>query len=214
MKIKYIEEGLVKKADTVDMGALLVYPEEEWRRRYRTMIRQDLRNNAKFCSLLFIIILVPIFAFTQFLGEILSLQDILWIIVASYFPFIFVLVIIIIKFRQRSQLPPEGLYEEGVFVGLTFVPYEEVQDVTENTVKNFLVGRIERWQLKLKPADRGRLELDYIEVDALIFGFAGLARLHELVWMARERDGPPKLVVYRGKGGVAKREYVPEAEDV
>lgn len=50
-------------------------------------------------------------------------------------------------------------------------------------------------------------------VDTVFLGPDGVYRLYRMMETIKNDERPPKLVVYRGKDGVAKREYIPQVVD-
>jgi hypothetical protein len=217
LKVNYIKDGLVETKDNIDeldMGGLLVYPENEWRKRYRSMYIRDTKNVMKLCVIIFLIVVIPIWGLTLIRG--IDPPMILFIAASSFgfIPLATVLLIFlpIILFHAKRH-PTEGLYEHGAFLERTFIPYDEVVDLEMTEIKNIIVGRLEKWKLMYKPAERGKLVMDHMLVDMKLLGFEGMALLYDKVKESKTSKDPPKLVVYRGKGGVGKREYVPQTDD-
>lgn len=214
MKIKYIEEGLVKKADTVDMGALLLYPREEWDRRFRNLMYRDSKIVIKISVLIIGLPLVILFLVTRWLDQPLNPMFFSGLLVLSILPLLTIVSALHYLLWSKDRSPVIGLYERGIMDNLFFVTYEEIEKFEENKLKSPFVKERTYLSLEFKPAERKWYQPKGTMVDTEFLGPEGVYYLHWAIKAAKEgQEGPPKLVVYRGRGGVAKREWVPEVED-
>ncbi|MCK5252975.1 MAG: hypothetical protein KAQ96_08490 [Thermoplasmata archaeon] len=215
MKQRYLKDDKIKKGTNVDLGSLMLFDEPEW--RARTIGAKRVFNASLFRSYLVVcILLLGIILITPIMAE--------FTIDAGYSIFILVLVALssllfapmfFAFYRNGRADPVAGLYTEGFLLfNRIFVPYDQVEGIDEKVSGNSILGQVA--MVYLVPKGKGKKSSLFLllGVPKTFLGNEGLDMLHRSIKGTQSGELPPKMVVYGGRGGVAKREYVPEVEDV
>ncbi len=215
MRFKTVEDGLVNWSDYHDTGRLLIHSRDDWDRRYTKVFYRDMKKILLLFGVPLYIVVIVITLFVWRLG-IPSVPA--FAIGSAVVTSILVGVILYASFHylwSRHKRPVRGLHERGIMTFGPFIPYEKIKKIEEIEARAVMIKRITYLTLIFGPPDRKLFQPFRTVVDSELLGHDGIAYLFSAVKAAKEgQEGRPAMVVYGGRGGVAKREYVPEVEDV
>lgn len=121
-----VRKGRLEKEPGIERGQMLVRPEEEWRRRRLDLIKRSRMKAIIHIAIIyvpvpifFVMILVELF---ENLGLVLIMVLGLWTILIIGTPYIVYREML----KDNVEEPAEGLYENGVQMLGTFIPYTEI----------------------------------------------------------------------------------------
>jgi hypothetical protein len=210
LKQQYLKDDKLEKGTDIPMGSLMLYEEGEWRARTLYARRVFMANIARGYFLTWFFLL-PFSVVMLFLND--------WLDPPQFWGFILLVLVITsavfgpiayVIHRNGKAEPVAGLYTQGLLLfNRIFVPYDQIESFEEKVAGNALFGRITLVHLLPKETGGKSKLLPLLAVPKGFLGQEGMLALYRAIEVPHQDDGPPTLVVYRGKGGVAKREYVP-----
>lgn len=212
MRFKVIRNGLVERVGSYETGALLLHPREVWDRRFKRIFYRDMR--------VFLVVFgLPVAALVLFLFLLIAWFDIsslLFLATAAtvVVPFVVLppLVMWLVYMRAMHRVPARGVYEKGVMTYTCFVPYREIIDIDEHRQSIPLTPELTFLDLVfMSNVNRRWNHPSSASIDTDFLGKDGTMYILTAIRAAkREAEDPPRLVVYRGRGGMVEGEHTPE----
>lgn len=177
----------------IDRGALLVWPEEEWRERNRRRSLRSAKGLIMFGTMMFLT-LSAVITYMVIRDHPVRWFDVLLIVIPTFATYVLAK-ILSNHFRMRAdrKLPPEGLYENGVQLShRVFLPYEEVSRVER-------IGRTVtlRRGASRNPLPGVKIAAGWL-MDMDVLGEEGLEELEARVAGRPTGEEPPRLMLYGG----------------
>ena len=196
VKERVVMNGRIITTNNLVRGGMLIHDEAEWRKRYETPLRREIRR-----SLLVVAILGAMgFFFFAFIGvdagfPLAEVAQMLLFYSGIVTLFTWAMWRLAIWYRGRR--PAVGLYETGVqTVPSLFIPYWEISSIKEPQGDVSVDRSISlEWKLTPSPMTRFTTQQEW-RLSSKFLGEDGIAELDRRVRGDVTDESPPKLVIY------------------